>query len=116
NEVSTLRYMIKNHMIIAHTLFTCDIDGCGKTFKHICNLQVHQRIHLGIKPYQCKWTNCGYASTSQSNALQHIRMQHFKISKHLKEQAAKGIVDDRDARKYLHVDTELLEQSEACSK
>src|SRR5699024_2227846 len=53
-EVATLRYAIKNHQRITHssTIYTCDIDGCGKTFTQNCNLQAHKRMHLGLKPYQ----------------------------------------------------------------
>ena len=36
-------------------------------------------------------------------------MQHFKLPPSLKQQHAQGIVDDRNPRDYLYVDTELLD-------
>ena len=118
SEVSTTRSVIHNHQCSAHrcTIYTCDIDGCGKTFKHIGNFHKHQRMHLGLKPYQCKWTGCGYAACNRSEVLRHVRTKHFKLPPTLKLQHAKGIVDNRDPREYLHVDTELLEKSKARSK
>src|SRR5699024_4381734 len=113
SEVSTTRSVIHNHQMSAHrsTIYTCDIDGCGKTFAKKCDLQRHQRVHLGLKPYQCNWTGCGYASISWSYVITHIRTKHFHLPKTLKQQQAQGIVDNRDPRDYLHVDTEMLDSS-----
>ena len=118
DKVSTTRSVIYCHLLTAHpsTIYTCDIDGCSKTFKQIGHFQAHQRMHLGIKPYHCKWTGCGYASTHQSHVLTHIRTQHLKLPPTLKQQQAEGIVDNREPRDYLHVDTKLLRQSQARSK
>ena len=113
DKVATTRSVIQIHLMSAHpsTIHTCDIDGCGKTFSKKCDLQAHQRIHLGLKPYRCKWTGCGYASAQRPIVLRHIRTKHLKLPKSLKLQQAQGIVDDRDPREFLHVDSELLATS-----
>jgi hypothetical protein len=35
----------------------CDFENCNKTFKDICDLRLHQKIH-GIKKYVCYWNDC----------------------------------------------------------
>ena len=116
-QVTTVRSVIKNHLLLAHpapssTSFTCNIDECGKTFGRKDHFEAHQRMHRGIKPYQCRWEGCGYASEHRSNAIQHIREKHFQLPRTLKkQQREQGIEDDRDPRQYLHVDKGLLAQS-----
>ena len=109
---ATTRRVIENHLRTAHstTIYICDFANCGMPFKLVSAFQNHQRLHLGLKPYQCKWTDCGYTSSGSSNVLQHIRVIHFKLPETLKQQQAQGIVDNRNPREYLHVDTEMLKQ------
>ena len=112
-EVATLRSVIKNHQATVHrsTLYTCDLNNCGKSFVRVSDFQNHRRCHLGLKPYLCNWTECNYASFCRSAVVRHIRSKHFNLPRTLKQQQAQGLVDDRNPRDYLRVDTELLEQS-----
>ena len=46
------------HIREVHTMdrvFSCPEYGCNLSFKRACTLEIHSRIHLNIKPYQCKW-------------------------------------------------------------
>lgn len=51
-------------------LHVCHYTGCGKVFRRPANLKDHERIHLGVKPYQCAYGNCQFASGRKENVIQ----------------------------------------------
>ena len=52
--------------------FSCDHDGCGKSFKLNCNLIRHRRFHTGERPYSCDF--CKKNFSISSNLAQHKRI------------------------------------------
>ena len=53
--------------------FPCTV--CGRRFQFRCHLEVHMRIHLGLKPFQC--SQCGSAFTQRNNLNVHMK-RHLK--------------------------------------
>lgn len=53
--------------------YTCPYDGCGKHFMRAANLKVHERTHLGLRPFKCKFFNCNFSSERRENCINHIR-------------------------------------------
>ena len=92
--------------------FQCPFVQCGKVFNNKRNLWTHQRTHLRIKPFRCRWPGCMYESEDRANAVRHIRVRHFNLPSTLKEQSEKGIIDDRDPKQYLEIVDELLKPTE----
>ncbi|XP_013210300.1 zinc finger protein 112-like [Microtus ochrogaster] len=45
---------------------------CGKGFRWNCNLQIHERVHTGEKPYKCE--KCGKGFSIASSLLVHERV------------------------------------------
>ncbi|XP_065365670.1 oocyte zinc finger protein XlCOF15-like [Calliphora vicina] len=97
---STLRYHLYSHKP-GNGTFTCNNDGCKRTFKnpkrlsdhkrryHLntedyvceycgyhtrikCNLTVHRRQHTGERPYCCEHCGNGFASSYQLNIHREI--------------------------------------------
>ena len=88
--------------------YICSFEGCGKVFTENGNLRTHERIHLGIKPYRCRWPGCNYASEHSSDTIKHIRIRHFNIPRTLKEQKEKNIIDTRNPRDFMEIINDLL--------
>ena len=81
----------------------CKFQGCLASFEADAFLIRHERIHLGIKPYRCTWTDCGYVSANRPDVVRHVRAKHFKLPKLIKKQKE----DTRNPNTYIEVDQEL---------
>ncbi|KAJ6218535.1 hypothetical protein RDWZM_009692 [Blomia tropicalis] len=86
----------------------CTYYGCGKVFRRPANLKDHERVHRGIKPYQCAYGSCTFASGRKENVIQHIRTNHFRLPRSVKEQKERQIEDERDPSDFVEVIKELL--------
>ena len=68
---------LKKHMI-NHNVPTLKCSFCEKMFKENKNLEYHERLHRGEKPYTCSICGAGFAS--QGGFGQHMRGVH-KVAK-----------------------------------
>ena len=87
----------------------CTYDGCGKSFLRSANLKIHQREHLGLKPFRCKWSSCEFGSERRETVIQHIRVEHFKLPRSLKEQRNRNIQEGRNPKDYIEVITDQFD-------
>jgi len=60
------------HMARESFLYQCSY--CPKRFPHVSLLKIHERVHTGEKPFQCK--DCGQCFGSQSSLIKHNRNIH----------------------------------------
>jgi uncharacterized Zn-finger protein len=51
----------------------CTIPGCDKAFRQKTHLDIHARVHTGIKPFFCKEPNCGQRFSQLGNLKTHQR-------------------------------------------
>ena len=56
--------------------FSC--GDCGMTFKFRSHLEIHHRIHTGIKPYVCEV--CNKRFTQKNNLKTHFLTVHFPMA------------------------------------
>ena len=106
------RSVVHMHQLAAHApkKCSCKFRGCSKSFRADYVLALHERVHLGTKPFKCSWNECSFASAKRSDVKRHIRTKHFKLPNSLKEQNRRGIVDDRNPDDYIEVDQELMDR------
>lgn len=92
-----------------HNAFVCHFEGCEYRTRDSNRLKSHERKHLGIKPYRCKWPGCEYTSNARHGTMQHIMRVHLKIRQFKKEEGL-GARSSRklDPRDYLEVVNDLL--------
>src|SRR5699024_9903193 len=108
NFVGNIRKTMHSHYNTCHGEFTCNFEGCGKSFGTEFLLKNHERSHTGARPFRCTWPGCVKDSGKRSDLTKHIRMVHFKLPSTLKEQQELGIVDYRDPNQFVDVIDELL--------
>ncbi|CAH1791500.1 unnamed protein product [Owenia fusiformis] len=59
--------LLRGHIFKTHTnTFTC--DTCGRHFSRKDNLQIHQRIHTGERPYKCETCDKCFIQMSSLNS------------------------------------------------
>jgi len=51
----------------------CTIPGCDKAFRQKTHLDIHARVHTGIKPFFCKEPDCGQRFSQLGNLKTHQR-------------------------------------------
>ncbi|KAL3841389.1 hypothetical protein ACJMK2_019541 [Sinanodonta woodiana] len=55
----------------AKKIFVCPSPGCGKAFKRLSKLSVHNMRHTGERPFKCSKLGCDWAFTT-----------HYKLKRH----------------------------------
>ncbi|CAG2115409.1 unnamed protein product, partial [Medioppia subpectinata] len=56
--------------------FACVWPDCGKRFRVKDKLKDHMNIHNNVKPYACHWPGCQYTSASSPNVIKHAKQVH----------------------------------------
>ncbi|PMD42023.1 hypothetical protein L207DRAFT_305370 [Hyaloscypha variabilis F] len=60
--------------------FICDVTGCSNSYQRIHELRRHKRTHLGVKPYSCRYSQCGKSGLNgfvrKDHLRQHLRQVH----------------------------------------
>ncbi|KZT62072.1 hypothetical protein CALCODRAFT_307963 [Calocera cornea HHB12733] len=57
-----------------------DCQTCGKIFTTAGHLTRHEKIHTGVKEFECPWPDCAKKTTRHDNLLQHYRVHLPKSS------------------------------------
>ena len=58
-------------------LFSCDLEGCEKSFHTGRQLREHRHTHTGVKPYKCEYCNLAFACFS--NMRTHRKNKHSDL-------------------------------------
>ncbi|CAG2115410.1 unnamed protein product [Medioppia subpectinata] len=56
--------------------FACVWPDCGKRFTAKYKLREHMNIHNNVKPFACHWPGCQYTSASNANVIKHAKQVH----------------------------------------
>jgi len=59
--------------------YECTFDGCSKTFARQCDMKVHLRTHTKEKPYTCEVIGCGKKFSRNSSLREHERNIHSLV-------------------------------------
>lgn len=102
--------------------FYCEYEHCNKFFLRASNLKVHERMHLGLRPFMCKFDpeKCDFSSERREVVLQHIRIDHMDMPRSQREQAkwrkSRSGIDIPDASDFLEVLHEEFDDPETKEK
>jgi len=77
----------------------CRHEGCGKRFIHAQTRDIHEKIHKGIKEYQC--TICVKQFTQKAQLTVHMK-RHMGIKDHECGVCGRAYVEPAGARKCCH--------------
>merc|ERR1712129_138358 len=75
NEVYLKKHVRSQHTAASDSPFPC--EQCGKHFTTANNLAQHMNVHLGIKPFKCRY--CQNCYQNLSNALCHEKKSHPEL-------------------------------------
>jgi len=60
--------------------FTCNVQGCSRSYRRIHELRRHERVHLSTRPHACRFSNCRRSGqngfTRKDHLKQHLRQVH----------------------------------------
>ena len=100
-QVCHNKYTLTRHMT-RHTderKFFCPWEGCGKKFRMAEVLKCHEKLHIGIKDYQCPM--CPKQFMQQQQLTYHIK-RHNGIKDHECQTCGKCFVEPAGARNCKH--------------
>lgn len=89
---------LKRHIKSQHTDNIdrpCHCEQCGKGFMTNQYLQDHMNVHLGLKPYTCRYCSVGF--TNRSNCMAHEKKLHPDLFTKLTKGTVGKRVKDRDS-------------------
>jgi len=76
-ESFTQLSMMRYHLLRIHIKekpFACEFDGCGLRFITKGQLEIHNRMHTGERPFKC--TECEYSYISKGGLTSHTKAYH----------------------------------------
>merc|ERR1712018_361632 len=83
----------KCHQKLKQRQYPC--QSCGKIFTSASNRNMHQRIHKGVRPFQC--APCGVYFRQKAHLQKHQRTQgHIQASELYEKRKAEGLIQEPD--------------------
>lgn len=76
--------------------FTCQVEGCGKSFPRKAKLLDHMNVHTGERPYTCSHDGCQASYRSSSKLRAHELRSHASTQE--QEKAQSFVCNYADAR------------------
>lgn len=76
------QHMTKAHGVKLSTgrnkerIYKCNTVGCRLSFYQTSDLRRHQRVHLKVKPFKCKFKYCTKEFTQRGSIYRHIKQVH----------------------------------------